>query len=459
MSGIMDTAVRKATRLDYLPPKQKHLATLTALTFQYPASASHIVETLERRLRENSWIVTFKVLIIIHVLIRDGNGDRVIESVNERPSAIDASRLREKSSGTVQIENIYLYSTYLQQRTLAFRELGFDHAKLTMINKIGKLRKLSVDDGLLKETVIVQKVLSALLKCNLSFDDGENAIALNAYRLLIEDLLLWFQTVNEAIVNILEHYFAMAKPDARLSLEIYKRFARQTEQAVKYLARARQLENALMITVPNIRHAPLSLATALEEYLNDAADQPRVQQQPIQSSNATASAPNPAPVPTATQNTTSLQPAVSAAETSAKEKPQELIDFFSSLESEQTAIVQPSPFAPATTVSVQATGQAQYNPFRATILAANSSAFLTPQPTGIQPQPSLSLQPANNPFRIDHLPAPSISTPTTFNAPNVNNNFLMMQQPQQHQQPPQPAAATYNPFSAQPSQSNNPFAI
>lgn len=221
------------------------------------------------------------------------------------------------------------------------------------------------------------------------------------------------------------------------------------------------------------------MATALEEYLNDAADQPRVQQQPIQSSNATASAPNPAPVPTATQNTTSkfskvdikivstlfniflsgLQPAVSAAETSAKEKPQELIDFFSSLESEQTAIVQPSPFAPATTVSVQATGQAQYNPFRATILAANSSAFLTPQPTGIQPQPSLSLQPANNPFRIDHLPAPSISTPTTFNAPNVNNNFLMMQQPQQHQQPPQPAAATYNPFSAQPSQSNNPFAI
>lgn len=54
--------------------------------------------------------------------------------------------------------------------------------------------------------------------------------------------------------TVAEHYFAMAKPDARLSLEIYKRFARQTEQAVKYLARARQLENALMITVPNIRH-------------------------------------------------------------------------------------------------------------------------------------------------------------------------------------------------------------
>lgn len=68
----------------------------------------------------------------------------------------------------MQIENIYLYSTYLQQRTLAFRELGIDHAKSTMANKIGKLRRLSVDNGLLKQTVIVQKVLSALLKCNVN---------------------------------------------------------------------------------------------------------------------------------------------------------------------------------------------------------------------------------------------------------------------------------------------------
>lgn len=57
--------------------------------------------------------VTFKVLIIIHVLIRDGNGDRVIESVNERPSAIDASRLREKSSGNCCFLSTHLFISML----------------------------------------------------------------------------------------------------------------------------------------------------------------------------------------------------------------------------------------------------------------------------------------------------------------------------------------------------------
>ena len=62
----------------------------------------------------------------------------------------------------------------------------------------------------------------------------------------------------------------MQKADARISLEIYKRFARQTEHIVAYLNRARILENELQITIPVTRHAPLSLAAALAEYLNDA---------------------------------------------------------------------------------------------------------------------------------------------------------------------------------------------
>lgn len=79
----MDTAVRKATRLEYQPPKQKHLTSkpsrlsqlvpygshnpfllrlslskaLVSMTHQNPANIDEIMRLLEKRLRENSWIV------------------------------------------------------------------------------------------------------------------------------------------------------------------------------------------------------------------------------------------------------------------------------------------------------------------------------------------------------------------------------------------------------------------
>lgn len=83
----------------------------------------------------------------------------------------------------------------------------------------------------------------------------DNNISLYAFRLLVEDLLVLFQVINESIVNILEHYFAMDKSDARTSLDIYKRFAKQTEDTISFLDRARRLQNELNISIPSVKHA------------------------------------------------------------------------------------------------------------------------------------------------------------------------------------------------------------
>lgn len=68
---------------------------------------------------------------------------------------------------------------------------------------------------------------------------------------------------------MLEHYFEMSKPDATRSLELYRRFVRQTETVVAYLSAARRAASSININIPNLKHAPTSLAGALEEYLND----------------------------------------------------------------------------------------------------------------------------------------------------------------------------------------------
>lgn len=46
----------------------------------------------------------------------------------------------------------------------------------------------------------------------------------------------------------------MAKTDARESLEIYKRFAKQTEAIIDYLSMAKRLQRDLQIEIPIGKH-------------------------------------------------------------------------------------------------------------------------------------------------------------------------------------------------------------
>ena len=97
----------------------------------------------------------------------------------------------------------------------------------------------------------------------------DNAITLTAFRLLVSDLLALFQAVNEGVINVLEHYFEMSKPDAERALKIYKTFVEQTDRVISFLSLARSLEYITRLTIPNIKHAPTSLGDSLEEYLAD----------------------------------------------------------------------------------------------------------------------------------------------------------------------------------------------
>ncbi|KAI7876483.1 ANTH domain-containing protein [Mucor mucedo] len=483
----METAVRKATRLDYNPPKQKHLQTLTSLTFQSPGNAASIIDLLDKRLRENSWIIIFKVLITIHTLMRLGDGDKTIAYVETKPSALDTSKLREKSSGVVHIQNIYLYTAYLEQKVIAYRHLRYDYVKNTMGSKEGRLRHLSVKDGLLKETIVLQKQIGSLLKCNFILDDVDNNISLYAFRLLVEDLLVLFQVINESIVNILEHYFAMDKTDARTSLDIYKRFAKQTEDTISFLDRARRLQHELNISIPSVKHAIyFGLSWGSNPFI--ATAQP--------SANFTPNQQQP-------QQQQQLQQ-------QQQQQPKELLDFFTSLENEKVNIfynpvIQQQPMF--TPIMAQPTG---HNPFRTN---DNSNMMMIPQqqqqqqslssilpqqqsmpsmmpqqsmPSMMPQQSTSSMLPQQstssmlpqqqtgtaNPFRSNTMPQMSTSTPTLpyfnnsgqfqsmGNTPmqNVTNNPFAMSptsaSPQQQQQQPSTimvaapmAGASHNPFN------------
>ncbi|KAG1089210.1 hypothetical protein G6F42_020041 [Rhizopus arrhizus] len=207
--------------------------------------------------------------------MREGNCVRVVDAVIKRPSVLDASRIKNKShTAPANVQNIYLYRAYLDERVIAFRHLRRDYVADSSSKEEGRLRHLLIKDGLLKETAALQRQMESVLKCKFYLDEKDPQITWFAYRMVIEDLLALFQAVNEGVVNILEHYFEMNKPDATTALNVYKTFAQQAELTIAYLNDARKLENDIQLSIPAIKHAPLSLAAALEEYLNDgSADQ------------------------------------------------------------------------------------------------------------------------------------------------------------------------------------------
>lgn len=85
----------------------------------------------------------------------------------------------------------------------------------------GRLKRQTIDKGLLRETESVQNQIAALLKCDvmtsrlspyvailttnyqLLSNEPENEISLTAFRLLTMDLLILYHVMNEGTINVL----------------------------------------------------------------------------------------------------------------------------------------------------------------------------------------------------------------------------------------------------------------
>ncbi|KAI7869287.1 ANTH domain-containing protein [Spinellus fusiger] len=322
----MNNAIRKATRLEYKASKEKHMKTLIGLTFQNPASVADIIKTLDKRAQEHSWIISFKVLIIMHTLMRQGNENKVLEYLSQSAEVLHVQHLQGRLSNSKQLQNMHIYKSYLDEKLGCYKEFKIDFVKSTSGHNDGHLRHLSISKGLLKETSALQKQINSVLKCKFYFDKGDNAISLHAYALVISDLIVLFKALNEGIVNILEHYFAMDKHNAKISLDIYKRFSRQTTPVVDYLNHAGKMQSELNVTIPTVKHAPLSLVEALEEYLLDLEKRPNTPQEPFSSKPKDP----PPPLRTVSQQHPPYPPSLPTP------------DFFTSLEHEKTTVFIPS---------------------------------------------------------------------------------------------------------------------
>ncbi|PYH98208.1 ANTH-domain-containing protein [Aspergillus ellipticus CBS 707.79] len=439
MSHNFEKSVKGATKIKLAAPKSKYIEHILVATHTGEAGVAEIFRTLQLRLRDSTWTIVFKALIVVHLMVREGQLNATLQYMAENTNRLAISGYSEIQS---QGHNIRRYSDYLIARARAFEDTKTDFVRSGQ----GRMRRLTVEKGLLRETEIVQHQIRALLRCDLLTDDVENEISLTAFRLLTLDLLTLYSVMNEGTINVLEHYFEMSRPDSERALEIYKTFTAQTEEVVKFLGVARHFQSATRLEIPKLKHASTDLTRLLEDDLNDPDFNLRRREYLLRKEGKSVGAPTPAAKnatgdrPFNSPNTTPTRPQTQP-NPQKKSNPVDLIDFFDSIEPNPQPMDHTNPFQQAQlqqqaqAMQFQQAGfQPQQQPQQPQQQAfyAQPTGFQQPQPTGFGQQPDFTSQ-----------------------FPPQNGQQFGQQFNQPQQQPPQPlqpnhTGAGFGGYSAQP---------
>jgi len=253
-------------------------------------------------------------------------------------------------------------------------------------------------------------------------NEPENEITVTVFRLLVLDLLALFQALNQAMINILGktcsvselstglsltpssgHFFEMSKTDAERAMDIYRTFTRQTDFVVQYLSIARQFEHHTRVEVPKLKHAPVNLGRQLEEYLKDPDFEIHRRQYLAEleakklkgglagaskstTRTETASKSDTAKAFSLTNGSQAAKPAAAT-----KRPDADLIDFFESIEQNQTPMAVQGQAQTQTQAQVQTQPQVQMGmspwgpaPFQVQPTQSFQANGFVAQPTGIQ---------------------------------------------------------------------------
>ncbi|PSR87403.1 ANTH domain-domain-containing protein [Coniella lustricola] len=389
MASSFEKSVKGATKIKAAPPKTKYIEHILVATHSGEAGVGEVFRALQHRLRDSTWTVVFKSLITVHLMIREGSPDVTLAYLAKHRNMLAVSMF---SDAQTQGRNIRHYANYLSERARSYRETKTDWVR----GRDNRLEKLSVEKGLLRETESVQSQLMALLKCDVMDNEPENEITITVFRLLVLDLLALFQVLNHALINILGHFFEMSRVDAERAMEVYRGFIKQTDMVVQYLSMARQYEHHTRVEVPKLKHAPVNLGRQLEDYLNDPDFEVHRRQYlaelavkkskggssggsvPAFKSESASSSSKPVPA-SAFPNVNGAASPVETKATTASKVDADLIDFFDSIEQNQTPLGE-APTTQPPQIGVSPWGDAA---FQTQPTAQFTNGFM-PQQTGFQ---------------------------------------------------------------------------
>ncbi|CAM0908953.1 unnamed protein product [Alopecurus aequalis] len=279
----LDIAIVKATNHVECPPKERHLRRiLFSTTVNRPrADVAYSICTLARRLsKTKNWIVALKTLIVIHRLLREGDGTFKDDflSYSYRGNILQIPHFKDDSSPLAWDCSAWvrLYAQYLDERLECFRVLKYDveaDRLLKLPKASGKAhsrtRTLPCTD-LLDQLPALQKLLLRLISCQPEGLACTNYLVQYALALVLKESFKIYCSINDGIINLVDMYFDMEKIDAIKALEVYKRAGQQAERLSAFYDYCKRLELARTFQFPTLRQPPSSFLVTMEEYIREA---------------------------------------------------------------------------------------------------------------------------------------------------------------------------------------------
>ncbi|KIV98623.1 uncharacterized protein PV09_09591 [Verruconis gallopava] len=256
-------SIKHATKAKIEPPNAKYIESILLATHASKQGVIDVNKLLQKRLCRPEWMTVFKSLIIIHLMIREGEPDVVMPylSHNLLENIVFEEGMKRKAQG----RNINTYSEYLIQRVTSYSLTNFDFIRANSSH----VRSLGVDGGLISGIENLQELLKALLRCNFFTFESENAISLAAFRLLVLDLLSLFRAVSEGMANILHNFLQMSKEDAYKAVQTYRVFVEQVESIETYFSSTQEQLSSIGVEIPIIKKTSTILVDQLKNYVMD----------------------------------------------------------------------------------------------------------------------------------------------------------------------------------------------
>ena len=85
------------------PPKAKYVEHILVATHAGDAGVAEIFRALQNRLRDSTWTIVFKSLILVHLMIREGEPNVTLKYLADSPSKLAISNFSDGTSKNYSI--------------------------------------------------------------------------------------------------------------------------------------------------------------------------------------------------------------------------------------------------------------------------------------------------------------------------------------------------------------------
>jgi len=80
-----EKSVKGGTKIKLAPPKAKYVEHILIATREGEGGVADVFRTLQNRLRDSTWTIVFKALIIVHLMVKEGQKDVTLRYLSAAP--------------------------------------------------------------------------------------------------------------------------------------------------------------------------------------------------------------------------------------------------------------------------------------------------------------------------------------------------------------------------------------